>query len=225
MRVRSYVGMVAALPLLAGACSSGVGGTSDETSRSCVARLVVDGREYTGTGGLVREPDVTGEEVEATLPGCNDTGGEDAPDEAVIAFALDGIDPQTALLFGSDVYISEGSPQDEHLSELLRHWRSVPACETAGPFTLSGDWLGVRGPHEPDVDGDIRAPYRLTMHVDDGPEQYVRTQVVVRVTASTTPALDQDDVETSLWAGGTVTAEVECDGRRFVAVSVSSSPP
>lgn len=228
MRVRTYAVVLAALPWALGACSAqSTPEPEDGTSSSalCAARLVVDGQAYDGIGGLRRDPAVTGAEVEAVMPGCDDTGGEPPPEEAVTAQVLAEVPPGTALLFDGAVYVREGQGQDPQLQERLRHWRTSPRCSTPGTFELTGPWLGVDGPHEPEVDGDIRPPYRLTIHVDAGPEAYTRAQVDVQVTASTSPALGQSDVSTALWAGGTVTAEVRCDGARFVALGVRSQAP
>jgi hypothetical protein len=226
--VRSYAVVVAILALALGACSAeSTPGPEDGTSSSglCAARLVVDGRTYDGIGGLRRDPGVTGSEIRATMPGCDDTGGEPSPDEAVTAQVLAEVPPETALLYQGDVYVREGKGQDAQLQERLRHWRTSPQCSTPGTFELTGTWLGVDGPHEPELDGDIRPPYRLTIHVERGPAAYTRAQVVVRVTEMTSPVLDRSDVETSLWAGGSVTADVRCDGARFVALGVRSHAP
>ncbi|KRE94060.1 hypothetical protein ASG76_11720 [Nocardioides sp. Soil774] len=173
---------------------------------------------YIGIGGLLRDPEVTGEEVEAVMPGCNDTGGEMPPEETVTAQVLTEIGSDTALLFNGDVYVREGREAPEQ----LRYWRTAPKCSTEGTFELAGTWLGVQGPHKPQYDGDIQLPYRITVHVDEGPDEYVKTQITVHADISTSPALGPDDVKSSLWTGGTVTAQVRCDGDTFAATALTA---
>lgn len=229
MRLRGYV--VAALSLalllaLAACASEGASHSDGQSFASCAARLLVDGDEYTGMGGLVRDPETTGEEIQAVMPGCSDTNAVGIPpDETVAAQVLAGIEPDTALFFDAAIYIREGRLQDEQLQERLRYWRTEPTCDSAGTFTLVGGWLGVKGAHDPEHDGDIQLPYRVLMHVDAGPAAYVRTQLTVHASTRTDPALGPDDVTASLWKGGAVTAEVRCEGDRFSALTLRSSPP
>ena len=211
---------VACLPLGLTACA-GSGTNLGETTRSsasCAAVLRVDGKDYLGIGGLRRDPEVTGEEVEATMPGCNDMGGEAPPDETVTAQVLSEVDRDTALFYEGAIYVREGSDAPEQ----LQYWRTAPKCTTDGAFELSGTWLGVQGPHKPESDGDIQLPYRVTMHVDEGPDEYERAQVVVHAGTSTSPALDADDVKSTLWTGGSVTAQVHCDGGQFEATALTA---
>lgn len=212
--------VVACLPLTLTACGANGPnlGETTNTSASCAAVLRVDGKDYLGIGGLRRDPEVTGEEVEAVMPGCNDTGGEAPTDETVSAQVLSEVDTDTALFYEGAVYVREGTDAPEELTR----WRTAPTCDTVGTFELSGTWLGVQGPHKPEQDGDIQLPYRITMHVDDGPEQYEKAEVVVHADTETSPALGPDDVKSTLWTGGTVTATVRCDGDRFEATALTA---
>ena len=63
------------------------------------------------------------------------------------------------------------------------------------------------------------------MHVDAGPEQYEGAQITVHASTSTSPALGPDDVKSSLWTGGSVTAQVRCDGDRFAATALTAAAP
>lgn len=222
MPSRQQVLALAAACLALGLTSCGTNDRGqDETVRSaasCGAVLRIDGATYIGVGGLRRYPAVTGEEVEAIQPGCNDMGGEAPPDETVSAQVLREIGTDTALLFNGDVYVREG----REATEQLTYWRTAPPCVTAGTFELSGTWLGVQGPHRPEHDGDIKLPYRVSMHVDEGPEEYVGAQVTVHADTSTIPALGPDDVDSTLWTGGSMTAEVHCDGDRFAARALTA---
>lgn len=223
MPSRQQVLALAAACLALGLTSCGTNdrGGQDETVRSaasCGAVLRIDGATYIGIGGLRRDPPVTGEEVEAVMPGCDDMGGEAPPDETVSAQVLSEIHADTALLFNGDVYVREGREAPEQLT----YWRTAPTCSTPGTFELAGTWLGVQGPNTPEHDGDLRLPYRVSMHVDEGPEDYVGAQVTVHADTSTSPALGPDDVKSSLWTGGAVTAQVRCDGRKFEAVALTT---
>jgi hypothetical protein len=222
MSLRHHVLVLAVVGLPLGLTScAGSGPDLGETtgaSASCAAVLRVDGATYLGIGGLRRDPAVTGEEVEAVMPGCNDTGGEAPPDEFVSAQVLSEVDSDTAILFDGAVYVRDGSEAPEQLT----YWRTAPTCDTDGTFELSGGWLGVQGPHKPEHDGDIQLPYRISMHVDEGPEEYRGAQITVRADTSTSPALGPEDVESSLWTGGTVTAQVQCDGAQFEAIALTA---
>ncbi|MFC4785317.1 DUF6281 family protein [Nocardioides sp. MAHUQ-72] len=207
------VGSLAAAALTA--CSS------DETSggsASCVAALVHDGHTYTEHGDLRRDPPTTGRVVDAVVPACDDSGGQEAAgdDEPVEAAELAGVPTDTALLLDGGVYVRTGAS----LPAAASAWFRPPRCTRSGEFELTADWLGVTGPRRPRFDGDIRPPYRLEVHVTEGPQEYVGTRVTVRADAATDPALGPRDVESSLWQGGQVVARVRCDGGHFAAVTL-----
>lgn len=105
-----------------------------------------------------------------------------------------------------------------------RAWFVAPSCRTPGAFRLRGDWLSVEGPHEPRFDGDIRPPYRLGIHVTEGPRAYRGTTVQVCATEHTHPALGPPDVKRSLWGGGKLVARVRCEDDRFIAEALVSTP-
>ena len=210
---------VACLPLGLTSCGAS-GPTLGETTRSsasCAAVLRVDGKDYLGTGGLRRDPPVTGEEIEAVLPGCNDTGGEAQPGETVSAQVLSEVDSDTALLFNGDVYVREGSEAPD-----LRTGARRPRATPTAPSSSRARGSGSRVRTSRSRTATSSFPYRITMHVDEGPDEYERAQVVVHAGAETNPALGPDDVKSTLWTGGTVTAQVRCDGDKFAATALTA---
>ncbi|MCR6030782.1 hypothetical protein GGQ22_04905 [Nocardioides sp. zg-579] len=217
---RLAVALLAGGVLLAGCTGTG-GGEGGGGEASCAAVLEIDGRTYLGHGDLRREPAVTGRNLEALVPGCDDTGGQDDPEPARTARAqeLADVPAAVAVLLDGSVYVREG----EDLPPAARAWFDSPTCEHAGVVELTGAWLGVTGPHEAQFDGDIRPPYRIEVAVTAGQAAYLGTTLRLQVTAATDPLLGPDDVRETLWTGGEVSARVRCDGDRFVATAVRSA--
>lgn len=208
-----------AVALLAGAlaaCTSGHSGGS--ASASCAAAVVYDGHLYLGQRPPKRDPATTGRLFDAVLPGCDDTGGQlpADPDERVKVSELADVPITTAFLWQDTVFVRRG----HELPAVSRPWFRAPRCATDGRFRLRADWLGVTGPRKTRFDGDLRPPYRLEVHVVDGPSEYVGTTVHVRADAGTDPLLGPRDEKTSLQHGGRVVAQVECVDGRFHAVSL-----
>lgn len=190
---------------------------------ACPATVQVDGVTYDGTGPTRRTPATTGDILPAVLPGCDDSGGkEDAsPAEPIEVEVVRDIDPEVAVLWSGAIFVREGRT----LPDSTRVWFTAPRCSTAGEFYLVADWLGVMGPRKPRFDGDVRLPYRLEVHVTDGPARYVGTRLTLHAGTSTDPALSPADVKASLWEGGQVTASVTCREGRFDVIGVTASGP
>jgi len=213
--VRPLVVVVVGCLALAACAGGQTGGTA---SASCVAVIVYDGHSYWGQGGLKRDPPTTGRLIGAVLPGCDDTGGQlpAEPDARVQIAELADVPISTAFLWQGTVFVRRG----HGLPAVSRPWFRAPRCTTDGRFGLTGDWLGVTGPHKPRFDGDIRPPYRLEVHVVDGPKEYVGATVHVRADAGTDPVLGPRDVASSLQHGRQVVARVDCVDGQFHAVSL-----
>lgn len=199
-----------------GACSSGQ--SSGTSSTSCAAVIVHDGREYWGTAPVKRDPDTTRRLVTGVMPACDDTGGQEPaePAEHVKVAELADVPITTAFLWQNTAFVRRGS----ELPAVTRPWFHAPRCTTVGDFDMTADWLGVMGPHEPRSDGDVRLPYRLEVHVVDGPSRYVGATLHVHADRATDPALGPRDVRASLWHGGQVAARVDCVDGRFHVLSV-----
>ena len=201
---------------LVGCASGGTGGGTG--SAQCAAVLEYDGHTYWGVGGVKRDPATTGRRVEAVMPGCDDSGGQEPaePDERVEVGELADVPLGTAVLWNGSVYVRDG----RELPNAARVWFRAPLCTSDGRFDLTGDWLGVTGPNKPRFDGDLRPPYRLEVHVTAGPDEYVGATVQLHADAATDPGLGPRDVKSSLWKGGQVVARIGCDDGRFHAVSL-----
>jgi hypothetical protein len=201
---------------LFGACSSGQSGGTP--AASCAAVIVHDGHTYWGTAPVKRDPDTTGRLVNGVRPACDDTSGQETagPAEHVKVAELAGVPITTAFLWHTTVFVRRGSD----LPAGTRPWFHAPRCRSAGDFNMTADWLGVTAPHKPRFDGDIRLPYRLELHVVDGPSPYVGATLQVHADRATDPALGPRDVTTSLWHGGQVAARVDCVDGRFHVLSL-----
>jgi hypothetical protein len=197
-------------------CSSG--GSGGEGSAACAAQVRYEGHTYWGAGELKRDPATTGRRVKAVLPACDDSGGQEPtdPDTWVDADVLAYVPAETAVLWNGGVYLRDG----RELPAAARLWFRTPRCTTDGQFDMIADWLGVIGPKAPRFDGDLRLPYRLEVHVTNGPDAYTGTRIQMHADAATDPGLGPNDVKTSLWKGGQLVARVECLGGQFHALSL-----
>lgn len=214
----TWAALAVATALVLTGCTSdwSPGGTGG--AASCAAVLEYDGTTYLGHGDLKREPGTTGRVMDAVVPGCDDTGGlaDPEPEQKVRVAELEDVPPDTAVLYNGSVYVREGSDLPADAGD----WFTAPGCARPGEFELVGDWMGVTTRHEPRFDGDLRPPYRLELSVEDGPEEYVGSRVVLRATARTDPRPGVPEVEASLWGAEPLVATVRCDGDRFLAVSL-----
>lgn len=204
-------------PLLA-ACASPVSDDDGGGEASCAAVIIYGGVTYWGHGELKRDPATTGRHVAGVIPGCDDSGGQEPTerDEAVQVAELVEVPLETAFRWNNSIFIREG----RELPPETRTWFRAPRCTTATEFELIADWLGVTGPKKPRFDGDLRPPYRLRVHVTEGPAEYIGTTIDVHADAATEPTLGPEDVEASLWEGGKVIARVKCDAGRFHALAL-----
>lgn len=185
---------------------------------SCAAVIVYRGVTYWGHGELKRDPATTGRHVTGVIPGCADSGGQEPPEreEAVQVAELVDVPLETAFRWSNSIFIRKG----RELPAATRVWFSAPRCRTSTEFELVADWLGVTGPRRLRFDGDLRPPYHLQVHVTKGPDEYAGATITVNADAATYPTLGPEDVKTSLWEGGQVTAWVKCDAGRFQALSL-----
>jgi hypothetical protein len=187
---------------------------------SCAAAVQYDGSLYLGQGQLQRDPATTGRLLDGSVPACNDTGGASEEAEPAQLAELEDVPAETAVLFNGGVYVREGA----EIPASAAPWFTAPECTSDGEFDLVGDWLGVQSPQEPRFDGDIRPPYRIEVHVTDGPDAYLGATIQVHADSDTDPTLGPDDVKESLWEGGQVMALTRCAGGRFEAVSLRVPP-
>ena len=214
---------VAIMCVVLASCGSGDGGGRGGTgSSACAAVAVYQGHTYLGHGGVKRDPATTGRLVQGVLPSCDDSGGQDPaePDQSVQVAELVDVPLETAFEWNGGVYIRKG----RELPAAAEDWFRGPRCASVGVFVLTADWLGVNGPKKPRFDGDLRPPYRLEVHVTEGPREYVGATIRVHAHADTDPGLGPGDVKTSPWKGGQVIAQVSCLDGRFRAHSLRSLP-
>ena len=204
-------------------CGSGDGaGGGGTRSSACAAVVVYQGHTYLGRGEMKRDPATTGRVVDGVLPSCDDSGGQDPveSDQSVQVAELVDVPLETAFEWHGSVYVRKG----RELPVAAEGWFRVPRCTSVGEFAVTGDWLGVAGSQKPRFDGDLRPPYRLEVHVTEGPREYVGATIRVHAHADTDPGLGPGDVKTSLWKGGQVIAQVSCLDGRFRGHSLRSLP-
>lgn len=158
----------------------------------------------------------------ATVPwwvACGEQGPAEPGEEVQVAELAD-VALATAFRWQDSIFVRDG----RELPPGTEIWFRSPRCTTSGEFELLADWLGVTGPRKPRFDGDLRPPYRVTVRVVRGPDDYLGTTISVRADSSTEPGLGPADVKASLWEGGTVLARMACDAGRFRALSLQVPP-
>ncbi|MFJ7422642.1 DUF6281 family protein [Streptomyces uncialis] len=117
---------MAAMMMLAAACTSESGGDGDGRAESCAYRVLYQDRTYRDvanvefTAGRKLGP--------ATVPLCEDTGDQDKaeePGETTTAYAVDGISPDVAVAVGDSpgdaalVAVYSGDKLPPEIQELI----------------------------------------------------------------------------------------------------------
>lgn len=226
--MRPALVLVPALLVLAASCADAgetpeapapSGASAADFDASCASLIEYDGARYAGHGELRRDPALTGRTDEGTVASCDDGEGDTGVESAVVEELVD-LPLSRAFLSGGTVFLR----QDRPFPEEIRDWFRPPGCEHEGDLALTGTWVGVRTTRAVRFDGDLRPPYVVEMHVDDGDDAYLGATLDVRATDLTDPALGPDDVRSSLWEGGDVRAVVRCEDGRFLATSLTSTP-
>lgn len=195
---------------IASACTAG------DESASCAALVKVDGHSYYGHSGPERPVPTTGEMVDATLPGCNDSGGPEEPAVAVTAQVIDGVPVETAVLHDGVVHIRDGA----RMPASSTAWFDGTFCTGTDTFRLLGRWRGATEPGAPYFDGTLEPPYDVMVDVEGPPGRLVGERVDVQVTTETTPVLTDEDLDRM--PGATVRATVRCEDGAFVAVAITA---
>ncbi|CAN5676016.1 hypothetical protein BH11ACT8_BH11ACT8_35800 [soil metagenome] len=195
-------------------------------SAECEAALVVDGERYVGIGSTRRTPPLSGRRVEATVPGCNDTGGTGpgSSDTPVRADVVEGVPSTTAVVWLDTLYVREGA----ELPASTDAWFRPLRCASDGPTVLIGDWLGVTTTKEVRFDGDLRTPLSIRFRIDETTlksADYLGYTIRISDTGSADPALDKHAAQEALWSSrAQLRVQVHCDGGRFVADSFTLVP-
>ena len=205
----ALLGVALLLPAALTACGGG------ESAASCVAVVEVDGASYYGEDEPDGKVPVTGELVDAVLPGCNDTGSwRDEPDEEVTAEVIEGVPPDVAVLYADSLHVREGA----RLPAAAAPWYASASCTGPGELRLAGRWVGVSEPAAPHFDGVLDPPYDVAIEVDEGPRRYVGSVLEVQVDEETDPVLARSDrVRLDV---ARLRATVTCRDGGFVATSV-----
>ena len=198
---------VVVLALLAGALSGCGGGESDA---SCIAVLEVGGESYYGRDRPEVDIPVTGETVDAVIPGCDDAG-QDEPDEEIRVELIRDVPAATAVAFQGDLYVRGGV----QLPASAGDWYPSVSCREPGGFTLRGRLSGVTEPYQPYADRELEAPYEVRLLVQEG--AYADTVLTVQVTDRTASDLTGDDRDRAQVG---VRATVRCREGEFVAESL-----
>jgi hypothetical protein len=223
------VGVAMALMLAAvNACSAETSGRSGGSSvaAECTSIIEFDGREYIGHYEVMQQPDVASQIGHASYQVCNDNPGaavqdNEPEDESFEIVALEGVDPSLAIYGNGVVFIereqyeASGWTMPAALAEVFNR----PTCSSSEPFEITGQWLSIDGENA-DEQG-LEAPYRIEIAISDTDlEALLDTRVIVTVTDQTSPTLNTPDIKSVLWEGGDVSAQLQCDGDRFEAISV-----
>ncbi|MDX3457413.1 DUF6281 family protein [Streptomyces sp. ME02-8801-2C] len=94
-------GAVLAAVMASASCAAAGGGSAGEGAASCAYRILYEGRAYQDVADA--EFTIGRRPGDATLPACDDTGGEDEAEEAgttLAAYEVAGISPRVAVAVG-----------------------------------------------------------------------------------------------------------------------------
>jgi hypothetical protein len=181
----------------------------------------LDGRWYSGNGGIRVIPTYGDSLGTATIPPCE--GGDGSRIEAV---SIVGVSPEVAFAsprFEDIVFIAEGTDSFPPALQRLRH---EPRCnDRDAPIVLNGPWLGIIGA-DGNTEVDLVPPYDLSMRVDDASvARYERSFLTIHVAADIGRPLDREDVRSSLREGGNLSVTTACLDGQFWAEDLTASPP
>jgi hypothetical protein len=226
-----------AMTLLCLATAAGCGGDGErgackqrspsvEVAGSCAFVVEYDGHRYFGNAAPVGP--VEGRPLgTATQPGCQDTPDLPAPPDSEVEVAeIEGVRPDLAIMIRNrddTVLIREDHGQlPPEVERLLR----APSCDSGEQSVeLSGRWLGITGA-DGQTEVDLDPPYDVRIRVTESSfPAYERAELVVRVPEALGRPVTREDIESSLWVGGTLEATVSCRNVDFVASSIEAAAP
>lgn len=224
------------LALTAVCLGAGCGGTEtdvtgdpqSEAQGSCIFAVQYDGHRYVGHAAPVNP--VEGKQLgTATQPGCRDTPDGPEPDEAEVEVAeIEGVSPDLAITIQGrdDSVLIRDDVDFKRLPPELARLLSPPSCNSGeSPVEISGIWRGILGA-DGNTEVDLDPPYDVEIQViDTSFADYERADLTVRVPTTLGHPLSRDDIESSLWEGGTITATVSCRNGDFVASAIKAEPP
>lgn len=228
MRFPRRVALVLIAPsLLAAGCrAESREPTEVEANGVCASMAFFDGHRYVGRTAVV-DPAPGAVVGEARLPGCNDQGQASAPPDELIEVArLPGVDPSVAFVAARFPEIIYTRSDVATLPPTVAEFFAAPGCsEEDVPIRTEGIWLGIIGA-DGETELDLVPPYDVIVLVArSSAPRYVNAELTVRVSPSLGSPLTREDVEASLWEGGSVQIVSRCDGERFIAESVQAFPP
>ncbi len=202
--------------------------TGREASAACAPLITYDDRRY--VGAAVRVEPAPGRDLGiGTRPWCADTpdAPERPPEEIEIAEIVD-VPPAIAIAVrthSGTVYIRDDVDR-ERLPQELERLLQAPRCLAVDePIELTGPWRGILG-----ADGhtelDLVPPYDVDLFAESSSAaRYARAHLTVRVPSRLGRPLDREDIERSLWEGGTISIRAHCEDAAFVADRVDARPP
>jgi hypothetical protein len=218
---RRTLALLVGVALLASAC-----GSVNRPSGTCAPQAFLDDQEFVSVNAAVHP--VPGETLgEIRIPGCNDTGEErDPPDEFRMVARLPGVDPSVAVVDAQIPEVIYVRVDLQPFPQELDRYRTAPGCrEGDAPMELAGTWLSIPGTNA-NIEPDPVPPYSVELLVTDpSVPRYLNAELVVAVPPSLGMPITQDDIEQSLWEGGSLRVTAACDGERFVAESIEVIPP
>lgn len=116
--------LTAVVPLLCaltlGGCDASTSGT-DEGSASCALAVVVDGTTYVASYA-VDDPSLTSNRIDASIPACDDTGGQEdpRPAEQIVVREFAEVSPEQALWWEGQVLLPLGTELSPQERKVLR---------------------------------------------------------------------------------------------------------
>lgn len=211
------------LSLIGPACGSA---ETTSGSASCAFIAHFEGRTYEEHAVQIA-PEIGPHVGTATSPPCDDTNDDVADQaESFEVARLPGVSSDIALALphtGGSILVREGLKEfPDEITRLLE----APHCDgDDAPIRLYGTWTGILGA-DGNTELDLEPPYDVSMFVEQAShDRYLRAFLTVRVPPALSRPLSRDDIESSLWEGGSIEISATCNNGRYIAEEIQADPP
>jgi hypothetical protein len=199
---------------------------SEVAGALCALEMSYHGARYVSApkGPPDRSPALTGRTATATLPACDDGGGDGQGPEDVQVSQIDGVPLNTAFWWDNTIMLRSGAALPESLDALYQ----PPVCRFPGQVQVTGRWLGVTTSKKVRFDGDLRTPLRIELYVekaDDPTADLEGYTIRVHDDGDAQPALDKTMAEQALWSSrAALKVALVCNRDAFQAASFGTVP-
>lgn len=225
MGLRTVVPLLLPFVVVA-ACSGGPSATAPPgVNDPCYEVAFFEGREYSVQNAIVHP--APGEAVgRIRIPGCFTGRSETLRDIWNEVARLPGVEPSRAVVDTEDPEVIYVSADLDHYPAALDRYFTMPRCDPElSPIYVAGPWLSIPGT-DANTEPDPVPPYQVELLVaESSARRYENTEILIVVPPGLGMPIAQEDIEESLWGGGSLRVTATCEGRRFVAEGIEVVPP